>query len=144
MEEIESLCLEFLKHAANPLTPIETLYQVCEEKGQTGMTLNDLVTFLRNHSAVLVVDGPGSQAPVRVEEFAEAGIIMGPRAILKSRIPSKSEMREMMVQQLEHMQEQLLHALKRAEAKQDRKAEKEIEIALQRAKLLEKRIKNLF
>jgi len=136
LEKIEEVCLSFLRRTTSPLVPLDTLRAACE-KENLGITMDELTGFLRHHSEVIVVDGADETAPVSHDDFSEAGINMGPRAILKARVPSRSEMTEMMQQQLDHMRFHLQDALKKAREHQDDEAVEEIEAALEKNRQLE-------
>lgn len=98
------------------------------------------MAFLRNHGEVLVIEGPDESLPVALSDFSQAGINMGPRIILKERIPSRDEMTDMMRQQLEHMRLHLGHALDKARANNDLDAVRDIEAALERSARLEEKM----
>lgn len=144
LEHIEKVCLDFLRQTTNPLVPVETLYAACTEQGDIAFTRAELLHFLRSHAEVLVVDGADSESEVSTLDFLEAGIHMGPRAILKTRIPTREEMADMMQQQLAHMRSNLREALAQARSNADHTTVKEIEAALVRSDQIEAKVKEFF
>ncbi|HOC68142.1 MAG TPA: hypothetical protein PLL36_14450 [Candidatus Hydrogenedentes bacterium] len=141
LEEVEEICLSFLRHTTNPMVSIETLCAACGKK-KVAISPEELAGFLRHHTEVVIVDGVDATAPVSPSEFSGAGIDMGTRAILKSRIPTRREMTELMQQQLEHMRFHLQDALIKARKHQDHDAMEEIEAALKKNRQLEMRFKS--
>lgn len=133
------ICIGFLRRSTNPLVPLDTLHGVCAENN-LDLTKEALLSFLRNHSDVLVVEGPDESMPVSSMDFNDAGINMGPRIILKERVPSREEMKDMLHQQLEYMRLHLRYALEKARANDDHDAVKEIEAALERGAELENKM----
>lgn len=141
LERVVHDCIGFLRRSTNPLVPLDTLYTVCVGEG-TNLSKEDLLAFLRNHAEVLVIEGADESLPVSPSEFSGAGINMGPRVILKERMPSREEMTDIMRQQLEHMRLHLGHALDKARANNDLDAVREIEAALERGALLEAKMQH--
>ncbi len=141
LEKVEAICLSFLRHTTNPMVSIETLCVACE-KEKVAISPEELAKFLRHHPEVIIVDGVDATAPIPRSEFSGVGIDMGMRAILKSRIPTRREMTEMMQQQLEHMRLHLQDALIKARKHQDYESVEEIEAALKKNRLLEERFKS--
>lgn len=139
LEQIESICLEFLKRTTNPLVPVETLQDACGREG-AGISRDELLSFLRNHSEVLVVESDAETAPLSPAEYNEAGICTGPRAILKLRLPSRAEMTDILQQQLQQMRFHLREALDKARENNDADAVREIETALRRSEELENKM----
>lgn len=142
LERIETLCLDFLRHASNPLTPVETLYEHCIGEGDVNMslTLDSLLDFLRSHNEIIVVEGDANDLPVNAQAMETAGINLEPRAILKTRMPSRQELRDMFQQQLEQMRFHLREALLAAKINKDDKTMHELEKALERMNALEEKM----
>ena len=140
LEKIEEVCLSFLRNTTNPMVSVEVLCNACE-KENLAISGEELVGFLRHHAEVIVVDGIDDTELVSKDDFSGAGIDMGPRVILKSRIPTRQEMTEIMQQQLDHMRLHLQDALKQAQAHRDSEAVEEIEAALEKNRRLEERIR---
>ncbi len=143
LENIESVCLTFLRRTTNPLTPVDLLFEACE-KSRLYITREDLLSFLRCHSEVIVVESADNASPVTQSDFNDAGINMGPRAILKSRMPSRAEMMEMMRQQIDHMRFHLRDALEQARADKDDEAIRDLEVAVKRTADLKEKMKQFF
>ena len=140
LAQIEQLCLDFLRRTTNPLVPVDTLYEACARQGAS-ISREELLSFLRNHANVLVVDGAGENEPLPVSELEDAGINLGPRAILKLRLPSRAEMTDMLEQQLQQMRFHLQEALDKARENKDADAVRDIEAALERGKELERKMR---
>ena len=145
IERVEEICLDLLRQSENPLMPVSLLFQKCDEEENISGALTEeaFLAFLRKHADIVVVEGVGDDAPVGCDEFDTAGIVMGPRAILKNRIPNRNEMKSMFQMQLEEMRANLLHALQWAKDNKDVKAIKEIEAALENADSLGERLTDL-
>lgn len=139
LAQIEQLCLDFLRRTTNPLVPVDTLYEACARQGAS-ISREELLSFLRNHADVLVVDGTGEDDPFSPAELQEAGVKLGPRAILKLRLPSRAEMTDMLQQQLQQMRFHLQEALDKARENKDTEAIRDIEAALRRGEELERKI----
>ncbi|HDP35913.1 MAG TPA: hypothetical protein ENN29_12485 [Candidatus Hydrogenedentes bacterium] len=141
---VEEICLDILRRAENPLTPVSLIYRKCVEKeGAAALTEEALLQFLRGHGDIVVVEGVADGAPVEEKAFNEAGIMMGPRAILKSRVPTPDELKKMFRMQLEIMRDNLAQALKLAKEAENGKAVHEIETVLEKADILEERMEDL-
>lgn len=140
LAQIERVCLEFLRRTTNPLVAVETLHEACAREG-AAISPEELLAFLRNHVDVLVVEGTGENDPLSPADFLDAGINMGPRAILKKRLPSRAEMTDMLQQQLQQMRFHLREALDKARENNDTDAVRDIENALRRGEELERKIR---
>lgn len=142
---LEEVCLELLRDAENPLVPVGALYQHCIRDRDIGESLTEtaLLQFLRDHIDVVVVDGVDMDAPVTAEEFGLAGIDMGPRALLKSRMPTREELKKMFRMQLAQMRETLLDALARAKERGEKDRMAEIEIAIENTDAIDERFQAL-
>lgn len=120
LEALEELCLDFLKNSANPLVPVTHLYAHCMEASNFAYSLTpqDLLDFLRKHSELQVIEAE-EEAGVEVEEdqFLEAGILMGTRVILKTRLPDTQDLKASFKLQLLEMKKQLEQMLLRAQGR---------------------------
>lgn len=87
-----------------------------------------------------MLEGPAGGEPVDADEFAAAGIMMGPRAVLKARIPAEDNMRRVMERQLEAMRGQLEAALAAARKAGDREKTAQLRAALKKSEELLKRL----
>lgn len=144
LELIEEKCLNYLRQASNPLVPVNTLLEFCRREPECGkLELQELLDFLRPHELVKVVDGPDEGEAVDQETFDAAGINMGPRAILKSRVPTKEQMTDMIAAQMRNMTEMLVEALELAKKAQDEAHIQEIEAALQKSEALRQKMNKL-
>jgi len=141
LERIEELCLRYLGQAVNPLVPVAKLHAyLVREEAEQAPSLQGLLHFLRHHAEILVLEGPGGEDPVDAAQFAEAGIMMGPRALVKTRVPSRRQMLAMMFEQIAEMREKLDEALQ--DARQNRDTDRAIQVheAIQRAEMLRHKV----
>jgi hypothetical protein len=145
IERVETICREFLLQSETPLVSVSQLYQHCiaEEAVRDVLTEEALLNFLRGHADVVVVEGVEEDAPVARNEFDRVGLVMGPRAILKSRMPTRDEMKNMFQMQLEVMRDALMQVLKHAKESQDASRIAEIEQALENTDSIGERLGDL-
>lgn len=127
LEALEEICLAYLRQSENPLVPLPHLYAHCIEttQGTCAVTPEELLSFLRKHNDVLVLENPAGQLAINEDQFLESGILMGTRAILKTRMPSETELKSVFKLQLLEMLQQLERALTHAteQGNSDRAAE---------------------
>ncbi len=145
IERVEEICLDFLRQAENPLVPLKELYEHCIATEDVGSVLTEegLLQFLRAHGEVTVVEGVSDDMPVTPKTFETAGIVMGPRAILKKRLPSRHEIKQMFEMQVAQMRTRLLEALEHAKKEKDPKAIEELEAAIENADTINERLQEL-
>ena len=142
LERVEERCLDYLAQATSPLTPVRVLFEVCQrDESGRDLTLPMLMDFLRMHAGIEVLEGPAEEERVNAESFAEAGLEMGPRAILKTRIPAPRDILAMLGAQIATMKEVLGKALAGLEAAGGDARVDELRAALERAKTLEARLR---
>ena len=141
LERVEELCLRYLGQAVNPLVPVAKLHAyLVREDAENAPSPAALLDFLRRHADIIVLDGPGDDAPVTEAGFAEAGFMMGPRAMIKTRVPSREQMRAMMIEQVDEMREKLRDALEDAWKHGDGALVARAEEAARRAEALRARL----
>ena len=115
LEKIEEKCLNYLRQASNPLVPVETLLDFCQRDPECGtMSRQELLDFLRPHAEIRVMEGPDFADVIDQDTFRAAGINMGQRVILNTRVPAREEMVEMLFEQLKDMTDVLVLALNEA------------------------------
>ena len=121
--------------------PVHALVEHCR-RGETGLEIAapELLDFLKRHEDVQVVDGPAEVEPVSGDMFRAAGIEMGPRAILKTRVPDAQELARMMREQLDGMAQVLEKALSQAAEKGDDDACARLRDALERTHTIRARM----
>lgn len=141
LERVEELCLNYLGQVTNPVVPVEKLLAYCRRE-QPDLVVDGaaFLHFLRHHGEITVLEGPAGGEPVDADEFAAAGIMMGPRAVLKTRIPAEDNMRRVMERQLEAMRGQLEAALAAARKAGDREKTAQLRAALKKSEELLKRL----
>ena len=141
LERVEELCLRYLGQAVNPLVPVAKLHAyLVREDAEQAPTLARLLEFLRHHAEIIVFDGPGEDEPVGTEDFAAAGFMMGPRAMVKTRIPSRVQMLAMIFEQIDEMREKLDGALEDARKSKDAELAAQIEDAIRRSETIREKI----
>lgn len=144
LERVEELCLRHLAQATNPLVPLEKLLAACQrDPDLAGLTLRALLDFLRPHAEIEVVDGMQRDEAGMPDLLAAAGIQMGPRAILKKRMPTANQLKEMLAMQVANMVEALDTARELAVSAGDWERIEEIDEALARAKTLSSRVNKM-
>ena len=105
LEALGQTCLNYLGETQAPIVPLETLLAYCHRVPSLAQVSSDtLLDFLRQHDDVEVLDGPSPMEAFNAEIMGTAGIALGPRAVLKRRIPSQREMYAIMALQLQEMQ----------------------------------------
>ncbi len=144
LERAELLVFNYLAQAENPLVPVSALLEHCRRDEQCQEVDEPvLLGFLRAHEAIILVEGPGTSEAVGLDAFEAVGINMGPRAILKTRVPSANDMSAMMNAQLEDMEKPLKKARELAETDGDEKSVQEIDAVLARVAELRAKIEGM-
>ncbi len=144
LERVEELCLRYLGQAVNPLVPVVKLHAYLErEDADQAPSMQRLLDFLRPHAEIVVLDGPGEDDPVGTEGFAAAGIMMGPRAMVKTRVPSRAQMLAMMFEQIDEMRDKLDAALEEANQSQNTKWAAQVAEAIIRSEQLREKIQQM-
>lgn len=142
LEVIEELCIRRLTSAKNPLMSLDSLYRRVMEDLEPELRLGEAEfrDFVANHEQMALVEGMTGLPSAEVEEWAEAGMANGPRVILKSRIPSPTQLRDMMIGQLDTMLEALGKALQEAESQGDQNAHDSVLELLARTQQMRQKI----
>lgn len=144
LERVEELCLHYLRQSANPLCPVRSLLDHCKRDPQfADLNEKELLVFLRAHALIDVVDGPLDNEPVTSAAFAEAGFDMGPRAILKTRVPSVEDMAVLLDEQIAMMIRVLSEAMQAAAQHADSGNADKIQDALRRSEALRMKMREL-
>lgn len=144
LESIEALCLTYLRRSSEPLVPVKTLFEHCSrELKQMPLTEMAFGKFLREHGEITVVEGMGAEALVPKEVFDSAGLDLGPRAMVKDRVPTRVEMVQMMAGQLRDMLKALEAVREKALATGDAQRVAAADAAAERARKLQESIKYL-
>jgi len=108
LELLEQTCLDYLADTKSPLVPIETLLEfVRRTVDLAAVSQLNLLEFLRNHDEVEVLEGPAPGTPISGEILQAAGLLMGPRVLLKRRMPNQRELYAHMAVQLQTMRDTL-------------------------------------
>jgi hypothetical protein len=145
LERVEELCLNYLGQASNPLVSINSLLEHCRRDAACAeLAFADLKDFLEHHELVRVVEGPGAHASGDLEALLAAGVDVGPRAILLTRMPSSAEVVRHLEENLSSMVRALTAALDEAEKWEDAESAKQVRTALERAHALEQKFKKMF
>ena len=144
LEKIEEKCLHYLGQASNPLVPVDTLLAFCQRDPECGrLERQELLDFLRPHAAIQVLEGLEMGAAIDPETFQAAGINLGQRAILRSRVPAREEISEMLFEQLKDMTDVLVESLNQAKKTRDAARVAELEAALQKSEALRAKMNKL-
>lgn len=117
LELLEQTCLNYLGEAKSPLAPIDTLLEFVQRTvGLQGVSQQSLLEFLRHHDEIEVLEGAAPSAEVTGDVLQAAGLLMGPRALLKRRMPTQRELYAHMAVQLQAMRDTLSQALANVDA----------------------------
>jgi predicted Rossmann-fold nucleotide-binding protein len=144
LEQIEILCLNYLRQAKDPVIAVSTLFDHCERAMEhLPLTRAAFTEFLRNHGEITYFEGMGQDAPLQKELFAAAGVDLGPRVILKERTPTPVEMVQMMAAQLRDLLKALELVRERAEQAGDTARMEAIDKARERAEKMQEALKYL-
>lgn len=144
LENIEEKCLHYLKQASNPLVPVEALLEFCQRDPEcVSLTRQELLEFLRAHAEIQVMEGPDMGDAIDPETFHAAGINLGQRAILNTRVPAREEMFEMLAEQLKDMTDVLVEALNTAKKNKDVERVGQLQAALQKSETLRQKMNKL-
>jgi hypothetical protein len=144
LEQLETQCRNYLANAANPLVPVDILLKHLRKQDTLDLlTPEHLLSFLRGHHEFELLGGPDDADPIRQDDFAAVGILMGPRAILKTRIPDSNGLAALLVLQLEALEEMLGKALMGALGDSEDARAAALREALGRARDLKQKMKSL-
>ena len=144
LETIEEKCLNYLRQASNPLVPVDSLLEFCRRDPECGkLDRQELLDFLRPHELVKVIEGPDVDDAIDQGTFGAAGINMGPRAILNTRVPTRDQMADMIIDQMKNMTDMLVEALDLARKAKDEAHIRELETALQKSEALREKMNKL-
>jgi len=117
LELLEQTCLNYLGEAKVPLVPVENLLAFVQRTvGLQGVSKSSLLEFLRNHDEIDVLESADPGDDVSGDLLHAAGMIMGPRALLKARMPTQRELYAQVAVQLQSMRDTLGQALAHADA----------------------------
>ena len=144
LELVEERCLVYLAEASNPLVPCNTLFDYCRRhEALRELAKEEFLHFLRHHHMIRVIEA----VPLPVEGVSlseqEREAATEPRVILKSRVPSPAEMNQLMTEQINRMTASLNQAIQHARTQGDTHALDQLNLALERVRLLGERIKQL-
>lgn len=140
LEDIEQKALAYLGQAGNPLVRIDVLFDHLErEVDMGGFSRSDLTKFLEGHDLIRVLS-PVAAGDVEGRMLGEAGLLVEPSAIMRTRMPTRQQIAAAMVDQLDRLGEALVAALQEARAEHDEPTESQVRGALERATALRTRI----
>lgn len=115
LELVEERCLKYLGQVASPMVPLRTLLaHLWQDEACATVTEPDLLSFLRKHLLVHVIESDEDSDPEQAEAMVEAGFSQGPYIILRTRIPTKAEMAHLIEEQLDTMTGALERAMEEA------------------------------
>jgi hypothetical protein len=142
MESIEDRCLTYLSQTSNTLVPFGSLLgYVRRDEASEAITGQDLLSFLKYHELIHVVDAPQTGGEIG---GAPSETALEPFVILKSRIPNQRDMAMGLREQLDQMRTTLQAALDEARQAGDLTRVTGLELALNRAEELDERFSRLF
>ncbi|MCP4645651.1 MAG: hypothetical protein GY851_34720 [bacterium] len=142
LEAAEQRCLSYLKQVSNPMVPVDRLLRHIREDEACGdIGEDELLEFLNQHELFKVVES--ASLPLGGEDLAEAGIDLGPRVMLETRVPSPAQLAEQMSEQTTQMVEALTTALNESKRIGDPERTRQLIKILSRAKELQQRLSDL-
>lgn len=128
LERIEQECLRLLGESSQPLVPLDRLMaELRRTFPDANLPEELLLQFLRSHQDVVVLEGLGNLGPVTEQDFAEVGYYMGPRLVLRSRVPGPRELGAHLLEQMNTLETLLARSLDAARQNQDRKRAETVE-----------------
>ena len=117
LEALEQTCLNYLGESESPIVPVEILLAFCQRTPSLAHVSSEiLLDFLRQHEEVEVLDAPTPIEALGTKVLGAAGVVLGPRVMLKRRIPTQREMYAIMALQLQDL---LATLAKAAESTED-------------------------
>jgi hypothetical protein len=144
LERVEEMCLRHLEQSKNPLVLVDKLLEVCQrDDNLKGLNKRTLLEFLRAHGDIDVVDGMERTETGMPDLLAAAGIQMTERAILKRRMPTPDQLKELLLMQIGAMTDALTAARELAEEEKDVERMNQIDEALERARTLGIRVNKM-
>lgn len=145
LELVEQRCLKYLEQTASPLAPLRTLLaHLWKDEQLADVSEQDLLSFLRKHEQVHVIEADESTDPEQAEAMAEAGFSQGPYIILRTRVPTKSEMASLIQDQLEKMTAALEGALNEAINSGDAENQRKVEELLEKSQEFREKLGKAF
>lgn len=148
LERLEELCLRHLGQSQNPLVAVSQLLAYCQRDATcAAVTESELLSFLRSHGEVRVVEGGeggegvGGAEGALVEGF---GLAVGAKAILLERVPTEAALSQLMGAEMTKITEalqQLVGAMQEEEGGPERVAQ--LKEMMDRAESLKKRLGEL-
>ncbi|MCX5769781.1 MAG: hypothetical protein NTZ09_05860 [Candidatus Hydrogenedentes bacterium] len=145
LELVEQRCLKYLEQTASPLAPLRTLLaHLWKDEQLADVSEQDLLSFLRKHEQVHVIEADESTDPEQAEAMAEAGFSQGPYIILRTRVPTKSEMASLIQDQLEKMTATLEGALNEAINSGDAENQRRVQELLEKSQEFREKLGKAF
>ncbi len=116
LEHLEELCTKYLEQTANPLVPLDTLFQYLQRDATCAdISRNELLAFLNKHEMFHIIETMPQTDSGTAEQLNDIGIQPGPRVILRTRIPTPAELTGLIERQLNAMSDALNKAYEEAE-----------------------------
>lgn len=145
LEKVEQLCLDYLMQASRPLVPLDVLWaHLKEAPACADLSKQDLLGFLREHELFLVLDPPGAALdPNSSAALEQLGLSAGPQVVLSTRVPSPPELARMIKRQIDTMIEALETAYREAEQKGQARRAAKIQILVDKANRLRKKLRRI-
>jgi len=145
LELVEQRCLKYLEQAASPMAPLRTiLAHLWKDEEFADVTEQDLLSFLRKHEQVHVIEADADTDPEQAQTMADAGFSQGPYVILRARVPTKSEMAALIQGQLEKMTGALERALDEAVNVGDGEGQRRIQELLEKSREFREKLGKAF
>ncbi len=144
LEAVEEACVQHLAQVTQPVVSVSALlYRLHQDERFAALPESELVAFLRKHPLFRIIQPEEGDDPGRRGQLEEAGIDLGLRVILVSRIPTQTEMTTLMAEQLEQMTQALERALFEAQRDGRPETEAKVQAILERTAKLREDLKGI-
>lgn len=145
LERLEELCLRHLGQSQNPLVAVSQLLAYCQRDATCAtVTESELLSFLRSHGEVRVVEGDEGVGGAEGALVEGLGLAVGAKAILFERVPTEAALSQLMGAEMTKITEalqQLVGAMQEEEGGPERVAQ--LKEMMDRAESLKKRLGEL-
>lgn len=142
LEAIEQRCVAYLKETPHAVVPVPALMEhLRQDEDCADVNEVELLGFLRRHELFTVIEpmtfGEDLVDPVEIET---ARLMNAPKVILKTRLPSKTELSDALHEQMGTMMNALEAAMNQARGKNNPKRAMEVQAILKRARDLQQKM----
>ncbi|MBI5092656.1 MAG: hypothetical protein HZB26_09475 [Candidatus Hydrogenedentes bacterium] len=143
LEAIEQRCFLVLSEAENPLVSLDVLLaHIRQDPECVDINADELLAFIRNHALFDVFEPSTASGAGQTEDpLAVMGLSPTPRVILKTRIPTPSDLAEQMFEELNVLAAALGRALEEFEQKGPTAQSEQTRALLDRVQALQEKLR---